>query len=143
MKTKLIAPILSVSMLIAAHAHADTVNCATKAERIQTQLDIAQKAGNTNQVAGLEKALKETQQHCTDAGQIRHAEKEVREQQADVEEAKQDISKAEAKLREAQASGNAKKIEKAQKKLTEKQADLQEELEELRAAQADLSALKN
>ncbi|AMO99719.1 hypothetical protein CAter282_1844 [Collimonas arenae] len=130
-------------MLIAGHAYADTVNCATKANQIQTQIDFAKKAGNINQVAGLEKALKETQQHCTDARQTQRAEEEVRKKQADVDEARQDISKAETKLREAQANGNTKKIEKAQKKLTEKQADLQEEREELRAAQADLSALKN
>ncbi|SFH66289.1 Protein of unknown function [Collimonas sp. OK307] len=142
MKIKLIAPIISLSMLIAGYAHADTVSCATKAGQIQTQLDIAKKAGNANQVAGLGKALKETQQHCTDARQNQRAEEKVREKQGDVAEARQDISKAEASLRVAQAKGDTKKIQKAQKKLTEKQGKLQEAQEELRGAQADLAALK-
>ena len=142
MKTKLIAAIIPLSMLAAGHAFAATNNCSIKINQIQTQIDFAKKAGNTYQIAGLEKALREAQQHCTDAGQNLRAEQKVRKEQENVSKAQQEIAKTETDLREAQARGDAKKIEKTQKKLSEKQDKLREKMEDLRSAQADLAALK-
>jgi len=143
MKTTLIAALIPLSMLIAGQAKAGIDNCAEKAAQIQTQLDFAKKAGNASQAAGLEKALKETQQHCTNAGQRQRAENKVREKQRDLDLAQQDLGKAEADLQAVQANGNDKKIRKAQKKLADKQGKLNQKTEELRSAQADLAALQS
>lgn len=78
---------------------------------------------NWSKKRGLEKALKEHDAHCTDAGL--RAEREAK-----VAKAQAEIAEREADLKAAEANGDADKIAKRKAKLAESQAELkQAELE--------------
>ena len=97
--------------------------CAAKKQDIQQELSMARQHGNPAQIAGLEKALREASEHCTDAGLLQARQEKVAEKQLKVQEREQ-------ALREAQAKGRSDKIEKQQRKL----ADAREELQEAQQA---------
>lgn len=99
--------------------------CAAKQQDLQHELSIAREHGNTPQIAGLEKALREVTEHCTDEGLLKARQEKVAEKQAKVQEREQD-------LREAQATGRSDKIDKQQRKLEDAR-------EELKTAQDALS----
>jgi hypothetical protein len=103
----------------ASFAASQPQTCATKQQQIKTQLDYAHQHNNKDQIAGLQKALSENQAHCTDAGLKAEYAKHVAEKQKKVEERAQE-------LKEAQATGDSKKIEKKQHKLDEAQSELKE-----------------
>ncbi len=93
--------------------------CEAKICDIETNLEVARKIGNNNKISGLEKALKETRENCTDAS--------LKEKyQAKIDEKKSDVKEVEKKLEEAHKNGDAKKIKKLSKKLEEKKADAEE-----------------
>jgi len=99
--------------------------CQQKQQAIQQELEMAREYGNKARINGLEKALRENQQHCTDAGLLQSQQEKVAEKQ-------QKVAEREADLQKAQASGRRDKIEKQQRKLTEAR-------EELADAQAELA----
>ena len=118
--------------------------CAAKAANIQKQITYAKQHNNAHQVAGLEKALQEVNQHCTDAGEHRDIQKKVTKAEKDVAEAKSDISERQIDIKEAQAKGDQKKVRKLQSKLASDQTKLREKqtaLDILRAEQAQMSKL--
>lgn len=117
-------------------------DCNAKRAAIETQIQQAQKYGNTYKIDGLKKALSELNAHCTDAGLIKDAQKKVEKLEKKLREKQEDVREVQSDLREAQAKGDAKKIAKYQKKLVEKQADVKEITADLRQAQAELSALR-
>ena len=59
---------LLAAPLMAAEQAPELTGCAAKKHEISQQLEQARAHGNSNQVAGLEKALSEVEAHCTDAG---------------------------------------------------------------------------
>ncbi|MFK3798325.1 DUF1090 domain-containing protein [Pseudomonas sp. NPDC088444] len=104
--------------------------CEAKRADIQTQIDQAKAAGNGEQQAGLEKALAENTDHCTDAGLIKAQEKKVLE-------AKQEVGKRQADLDKAMKKGDADKINKRKDKLAESRKELQDEQQKLEEIQPD------
>lgn len=98
--------------------------CAAKKNDIETQLAQARAAGNAAQVSGLEKALKEAQAHCSDAGLKQQREKKLGL-------AKQKVAEREASLEKARQGGKQKKIEKQQRKLDEARQEQKEAEQEL------------
>lgn len=142
MKKTLLVALTPFALLGASSVFADTVDCATKVRAIETQLSIAKQYGNTHRIAGLQDALANTKAHCTDTGQLQHAESKARDAAQDVQKAQSEVREAEGRLHEARTKGDAKKIAKAQKRLADKQAKLHEKAEDLRSAQADVIALK-
>jgi chromosome segregation ATPase len=142
MKETLIAAVVPFALLAGSVSVAATEDCGTRANAIQTQLDAARQFGNTAQAARLQIALAEVKARCTDAGQVRRAQRKVDEKQRDVRKAEDEIREAEARLSEAQARGDSKKIAKAQKKLADKRSKLQEQTSKLRDAQTDLTAIR-
>ncbi|HDR9833757.1 TPA: DUF1090 family protein [Burkholderia multivorans] len=142
MKKTLFASLASFALLAHAAAFAGTQDCQTRANAIQTQLDAAQRFGNTSQAARLKAALAQVQAHCTDAGQAARAERKLHDRQLDVQKARSEVRQAQERMKAAQASGDARKIAKAQRKLADKQDKLLKAMDQLRAAQADLAALK-
>jgi len=93
--------------------------CDRKFCEIEQQLDIAQKKGNDHQVAGLEKALKEAKQHCTDEG--------LREDLIeDIKDAKEDMAEYKADLRESEEDGDRDDLRKYQKKIEEERTEIQQ-----------------
>lgn len=113
-------PLLAYSALSSA---ASAGRCAEKAQAIQTQIDKAKQYGNHHRVEGLEKALSEVQNHCTEAGLEAERQQKIAEKQSKVAEREQE-------LQEARQTGKADKIANKQRKLAEAQA-------ELKAAQAE------
>lgn len=93
--------------------------CAAKKQNIETQIQHAKNAGNTNRVRGLEKALAETKAHCTDTNLTKQ-----RQQKIDDKERK--VQKRQQELNEAKGKNDTQKIAKKQKKLAEAQAELNE-----------------
>lgn len=99
--------------------------CAAKRSAIENQLEYAKAHNNAGQIRGLEKALQENTEHCTDAGLKEEREQKVRKAESEVKE-------READLKQAQAKGDASKVAKREKKLADAKAELE-------AARAELN----
>ena len=115
---------LLAAPLMAADTAPELTGCAAKKQAITLQLEQARAHGNSNQVAGLEKALSEVQAHCTDAGLRKERENKVLE-------AKHEVSKRQADLDKAMKKGDPEKIDKRKNKLAESRKELQEALDQL------------
>lgn len=98
--------------------------CAAKRSAIENQLKEARAHNNSDQIAGLEKALSEVSEHCTDAGLRKEREQKVLEARHEVAQRTKDLDKAMKK-------GDAEKINKRKDKLAESKKELQQALEEL------------
>ena len=93
--------------------------CEAKREEVQQRLEQARAHNNSAQEAKLKIALRQIEQHCTDAGLQREREAEIKKLEAKVERRKED-------LKAAEADGRRKKITRQQKKLDEAEAELQQ-----------------
>lgn len=93
--------------------------CAAKKQNIETQIKYAKDAGNTNRVRGLEKALAETNAHCTDTNLTKQRQQKINEKERKVQKRQQELN-------EAKSKNDAQKIAKKQKKLAEAQTELNE-----------------
>ena len=115
---------LLAAPLMAADTAPELTGCAAKKQAITLQLEQARAHGNSNQVAGLEKALSEVTANCTDAGLRKERENKVLE-------AKHEVSKRQADLDKAMKKGDPEKIDKRKNKLAESRKELQEALDQL------------
>jgi len=97
--------------------------CAAKRSAIENQLKIARDHGNSDQVAGLEEALRGVD-NCTDAGLRKEREQKVLDARHEVAQREKDLKKAEKK-------GDAEKINKRKDKLAESRKELQEAVDDL------------
>ncbi|OLQ27564.1 hypothetical protein BIW01_12245, partial [Pseudomonas aeruginosa] len=103
--------------------------CAAKQAAIEAKLETARSFANEGQVAGLEKALSEVKEHCTEAGLLRENKQKVIDSEREVSEREKD-------LRKAMGKGDPEKIEKRKAKLAEARAELEEAKKGLEQAQA-------
>lgn len=115
---------LLAAPLMAADPAPELTGCAAKKQAITLQLEQARAHSNSDQVAGLEKALSEVNANCTDAGLKKERENKVLE-------AKHEVSKRQADLDKAMKKGDAEKIDKRKTKLAESRKELQEALDQL------------
>jgi hypothetical protein len=105
-------------------------NCATLkgCERKLCELNIkliaAKKAGNQNQIKGVEEAIAKTQKNCTTKTVSKDLNKKVKEKQQEVKERTDDLNKA---IKDQESK---EKIDKKRKKLAEAKADLNKALAE-------------
>ncbi len=102
--------------LTVAHAATALTGCAAKKQAIKTQLSYARQHNNTHQVAGLEKALREVDQHCSESSLSKERHEKVTEKKREVQE----LAKAKAEGR------SASKIQKREDKLAEARQELNE-----------------
>lgn len=109
---------------VAVQAAGADKGCALKQQQIQNQIDYAKKYGNNYKQKGLETALDNVKEHCTDASLKQEINDKIAEKQ-------QKVNERESELKEAQAKGDAKKIAKKQKKLLSAQQELDEAKKEL------------
>ncbi|MGV8804939.1 MAG: DUF1090 family protein [Polaromonas sp.] len=118
MKQLLIASLLA---LAATPLLADqpSAACAAKRARIESEISQAQAQGRQQQLAGLQKALRANQSHCTDA--LLAAERE-----SDIQKATKKVAEREQKLKKAQAKGDPQKIAHQQGELDKARSDLTE-----------------
>lgn len=121
-----------------------SADCAHKRAALEYQLQKAQQYGNVHRIAGLKRALSETNAHCfAHNGSVdpsRTPEQNVAKLRSELSDKQEDVREARADLRKAQAKGDPGKIAKAQAKLQEKQAEVEEIAEELRRVQRELTA---
>ena len=110
--------------LMAAEEAPELTGCAAKKQGIINQIEQAKSHGNADQQAGLEKALSEVTEHCTDASLKKERENRVLD-------AKHEVSKRQADLDKAMKKGDADKINKRKDKLAESRKELQDALDEL------------
>lgn len=101
----------------------DLTGCSAKKQKIQTQISYAKAHHNTHQIYGLERALRRVEDNCTDESLRKDRQQKIREKQHKVSERR-------FELKEAEQTGDPKKIAKKRKKL----AQAQEELAEVEAA---------
>ena len=110
--------------LLAAETAPQLTGCAAKRQAISLQIEQAKAHGNSDQQAGLEKALSEVTANCTDAALRKERENKVLD-------AKHDVSRRQADLDKAMKKGDADKINKRKDKLAESRKELQDAVEEL------------
>ena len=110
--------------LLAAEEAAPLTGCAAKRQAISTQIEQAKAQGNSEQQAGLEKALSEVSANCTDTALKKERENRVLD-------AKHEVSRRQADLDKAMKKGDADKINKRKDKLAEARKALQDAVEEL------------
>ncbi|EIC86635.1 DUF1090 domain-containing protein [Serratia sp. M24T3] len=121
MKTSLAALLMLPTLALASTAYAakPAETCATKQQEIKQQLEYAHQHNNKDQIAGLQKALNESQAHCTEADLQKDKQQKIAEKQEKVNERTRELKKV-------QAGGNKEKIAKQQKKLDEALHELNE-----------------
>nr|NLU59423.1 DUF1090 domain-containing protein [Pseudomonas sp. BIGb0427] len=115
---------LLATPLLAAEQQPGLTGCAAKKQAISEQIEQARAHGNSNQQAGLEKALSEVTEHCTDASLRKEREQKVLDARHEVNQRTKDLDKAMKK-------GDAEKINKRKDKLAESKQELQDALKEL------------
>ncbi|MDF0733918.1 DUF1090 domain-containing protein [Pseudomonas entomophila] len=115
---------IAASAAQAAQPDPGLTGCAAKRSAIENQLKIARDNNNAEQVAGLEKALQESTEHCTDAGLRKAREQQVLDARHEVNQRTKDLDKAMKK-------GDPEKINKRKEKLAEAKKELQEAVDEL------------
>jgi hypothetical protein len=121
---------LLAAPVFAAEQAPELTGCAAKRQDISTQIEQAKAAGNSNQQAGLKKALSEVTANCTDAGLLKEQEKKVLD-------AKREVSRRQADLDKANSKGDPEKINKRKDKLAESRKELQDEQQKLEQLQPD------
>ncbi|EKO5149182.1 DUF1090 domain-containing protein [Vibrio fluvialis] len=98
--------------------------CVAKEQAIQQEIDAAKAHGNQRKLDGLNEALSQVREHCTEDGLLKERQAKVQEKQREVQQRRQE-------LEEARASGKSDKIEKKMQKLDEANAELAEAMAEL------------
>ncbi|MCU7647842.1 DUF1090 domain-containing protein [Pseudomonas piscis] len=110
--------------LLANEQTPELTGCAAKRQAITTQIEQAKAHGNSDQQAGLERALNEVTTHCTDASLKKERENKVLD-------AKHEVSRRQADLEKAMKKGDSEKINKRKDKLAESRKELQQALDDL------------
>ena len=121
---------LLVTFALSAHAAQPTeeqtgvTGCAAKRKAISDQIEQAKADNNSEQQAGLEKALSEVDANCTEAGLRKEREQKVLEARHEVNQRTKDLDKAMKK-------GDPERINKRKDKLAEAKKELQEAVDDL------------
>jgi len=98
--------------------------CAEKECQVNKQKELAKKAGNSHKLEGLNEALIQIKDHCSDDKIISNLEK-------DLSEANEELAEHQKDLKEAQAEQKSDKIDKYTAKIKEDQADIASVQEQL------------
>jgi len=93
--------------------------CQVKRRNIEAQLANATEQGRKQEVAGLKRALRANQAHCTD-------ESLEKERSAEIRQAQKKVAEREKSLREAEQKGDPKKLAERKAKLDEARSELAE-----------------
>ncbi|EBI4024811.1 DUF1090 domain-containing protein [Salmonella enterica] len=115
---KIIPPTTFVLLLSIQSYATPPVGCAAKKQEVENQITYAHEHNNTHQIAGLQKALREIEEHCTDPQLLR-------QRQLKIAEKEQKVAERQAELEQAKETGNPQKIAQKQKKLDHAREELQ------------------
>jgi predicted RNase H-like nuclease (RuvC/YqgF family) len=100
----------------------DLKGCERKLCELNIKLTAAKKAGNQNQIKGVEDAISQTKKNCTTKTVNNDLDKKVKEKQQKVNERTADLNEA---IKDKESK---EKIDKKRKKLDEEKADLNKAL---------------
>jgi predicted translin family RNA/ssDNA-binding protein len=103
---------------------ADLTGCAKKACEVNHQLLTAKRQGNSHQAAGLNKALNNINEYCTQDGLKAELQQKIDDTNSEIEEYKTDLKKA-------KRQGKHDKVEKYQQKLNDETKQLKQLIDEL------------
>lgn len=109
--------VLALSAVSASAAAPPSAACAAKRAEIEQQIVQAKAQGRSQEVRGLERALKANQTNCTDASL-------ARERQARIAQAEREVAERERDLAKAERERDSKKVERRRTKLEEANAEL-------------------
>ncbi|EGS2622052.1 DUF1090 domain-containing protein [Salmonella enterica] len=93
--------------------------CGYKRQQLEHQLEYAQAYNNAHRVAGLQRALRRINEHCTDNRLLTQKENKIVEK-------KRKVADRQRELEQARASGKREKIASKQAKLDEAREELAE-----------------
>ncbi|MFH6996097.1 DUF1090 family protein [Flavobacterium sp. FlaQc-48] len=126
LKTKILSiAFFAVSFIGFSQSNCTTLKgCERKLCELNTKLTAAKKAGNQNQIKGVEDAIAKTKKNCTTKTVQNDLDKKVKEKQQKVKEKTDDLNKA------IKDNESKEKIAKKRKKLDEAKADLNKALAE-------------
>jgi hypothetical protein len=126
LKTKMLSiTFFAFSFIGFAQSNCTTLKgCERKLCELNTKLVAAKKAGNQNQIKGVEDAISSTKKNCTTKTVNNDLDKKVKEKQQKVNEKTADLNKA------IKDNESKEKIDKKKKKLNEAKADLNKALAE-------------
>lgn len=99
--------------------------CEAKRARIEAQISQAQAAGNSREVAGLQKALRANKAHCSDASLAAERKREIRKATKKVAEREKELAKAKRKGDPDKIAQRQNKLDEARQELAEAQKPLQ------------------
>ena len=118
MKVRILsACVLALCAVSAAAAAPPSAACAAKRAEIEQQIVHAKAHGRSQELKGLQRALKANQSNCTDASL-------ARERDARIAKAEREVAERERELAKAERGGDGKKIERRRAKLEEANAEL-------------------
>ncbi|ECD6344325.1 DUF1090 domain-containing protein [Salmonella enterica subsp. enterica serovar Newport] len=111
---------IPVTLLLSGLSYATApVGCAVKKQKVENQITYAREHNNTHQISGLQKALREIEEHCT-VPQL------LKQRQLKIAEKEKKVSERHLELERARKTGNANKIAQKQKKLDRAHEELRE-----------------
>ncbi|EJN6080864.1 DUF1090 domain-containing protein [Salmonella enterica] len=120
MKLSRIIFFLHAALLFSVQSYAAVpVGCAAKKQEVENQITYAREHSNIHQISGLQKALREIEEHCTDPQLLK-------QRQLKIAEKEKKMAERQAELEQARETGNAKRMAQKQKKLDRAREELQE-----------------
>nr|EBM6973114.1 DUF1090 domain-containing protein [Salmonella enterica] len=110
---------IPVTLLFSANSYsASPVGCTAKKHEVENQIAYAREYNNIYQIAGLQKALREIDEHCTDPLLLK-------QRQLKIAQKEKKVAESQAELERARETGNPKKMAQNQKKLDRAREELQ------------------
>ncbi|QMN53899.1 DUF1090 domain-containing protein [Citrobacter freundii] len=106
--------------LLSGMAHAKlSIGCTEKKDEVKNQIAYAKAHNNTHQIAGLQEALHNIEEHCTESQLLK-------QHQLKIEEKSKKVAERQAELEQASETGDNKKISQKQKKLERAREELRD-----------------
>ncbi len=130
MKLKTILTVVFFTISFIGFSQSNCTNlkgCERKLCELNTKLVAAKKAGNKNQIKGVEEAIAQTKKNCTTKTVNKDLDKKVKEKQQEVNERTADLNEA---IKDKESN---EKIDKKRRKLNEAKAELSKALAEQKA----------
>ncbi|HAF4949651.1 TPA: DUF1090 domain-containing protein [Salmonella enterica] len=111
---------IPVILLFSANSYsASPIGCTAKKQEVENQIAYAREHNNIYQIAGLQKALREIDEHCIDPLLLKQHKLKIAQKEKKVVE-------SQAELERARETGNPKKMAQKQKKLDRAREELQD-----------------
>ncbi len=112
--------LLPATLLLSGQTYAtSSTGCTAKMQELENQISYAREYSNTHQIAGLQKALRETEEHCTETQLLKQRQLKIAEKEKKVIE-------RQAELERAIETGNPRQMAQKKKKLDRAREELQD-----------------